>query len=222
MKLVHDKLSGSLLDDNVYVSNLIIENPIKFYDLVNELRRQCAGLDGGFSLFKGYDLIEICKNVDIFIDPFSINVNNKKAINRLYEHLNQIMNSKFTLSNIELLDKIKEYFNDIIYYCDFDLMYDDNIDFNNLLKIFNFRFNINEEDPLCFKIISYIKIMCDLGVSVFVFVNFLCYLNKEQILEVIKVARYFGVYLLFIDNFDYKYNFFDKRYIIDLDLCEIY
>lgn len=78
MKLAFAELSNVVLSDKNQVTEWIIESPDLFARYVQELICQCEGKDGDFVLSKNDKIVEISKYMEVIINPFGIDINNKK------------------------------------------------------------------------------------------------------------------------------------------------
>lgn len=225
MKLVHPNLSGEIIKNDCYFSELVVESPILFMKYVKELLDQSNGLEGDFVLSKGDEIINISRKVEVVVNPFSINVNDKKVINKLYLELIKIANDgdmylKTNMINqniIEYLLVLEQNINTV-------LKFNNSIDLSSLFKSVNLKFDISFEDNSFLEnVIKYIEILNEiLGIDLFVFVNLKSYLEEEKINMIKKEAYYKQINILLIDD-SFKYsNDSVNCYIIDSDKCEIY
>lgn len=224
MKLVHPEISFSIIEDNSCVCNeWIIEEPIAFSEYVKELFYQINGGEGNFVLSCDEKEQDISKLMDMIIDPFSVNINDRKIINKLYSELSQTAyNNENYLYTQNLLSNIQKYFLDLEQSSNYVLDITSEIDIRALYKALDVKLEIYTDD--FFEMINqYIKIDAELmKKEVIVFINLGSYLSKEQLEELIKNAAYNEIKLLLIENYQKDYFLKDTRYIIiDKDGCEI-
>ena len=102
MKLVHTELSRAIIDDTVDYTEWIIEAAESFATFVYELKNQCDGIDGRYVLSDADKELGISKNMDIVFDIFSIDINSKKIVNKLYEEMAENYNEA-------ILNKVSKY-----------------------------------------------------------------------------------------------------------------
>ena len=88
-KLVYGKYDISMSLEENYVNELIIENPPILAEMVQELTAQADGGEGGFVLSEDGKPLSVEKNLVFIKDPFSVDVNQRKLLSRLYEELEE-------------------------------------------------------------------------------------------------------------------------------------
>ena len=93
-----------------YVTVLVVENAGYLTEIVSSLKKQSDGEEGIFVLVENDKIEKIDKKLALVIDPFSISVNERKIINKLYTKLGEIApdyfedKAKLTEDAIVLLD----------------------------------------------------------------------------------------------------------------------
>lgn len=123
-----------------YVTVLVVENAGYLTEIVSSLKKQSEGEEGIFVLAENDKIEKIDKKLALVIDPFSISVNERKIINKLYTKLGEIApdyfedKAKLTEDAIVLLDKLvlASPFANLVYDLDYNWM--------ELFKGFNVRF----------------------------------------------------------------------------------
>ena len=157
------------------------------------------------------------------MNPFGIEINNRKVIGKLYAELESIaqMESMYT-KTLQIESLMQQYLLELEHQSDYMLTFDEQFGISTLLKTVNVRY---EEFSTDFfeKMISYIKIIAkSMSVKLIVFVNIRSYLTKEQIQELCKEMQYQEVKGLFLENQERDCVEGVRRYIIDKDQCEIF
>lgn len=178
---------------------------------------------------KGQDTVfEITKTGNIEMikkrgDPFQIEINGRKILNKLYAELDQLSKSELMyVKTLELTGKIQEYLLELEQNTEYVLEFDMDLDMPALFKSVGIRYEVQETD-FFEQIIRYIKIAVNvLATKVFVFINLRSYLTDLQMQELIKEISYQDVKGLFIENHERSCMEGGMRYIIDRDGCEIY
>lgn len=91
-----------------------------------------------------------------------------------------------------------------------------------LFKLLDVKIDTQYENLLD-KMISYLKILADLGdVSLLVVLNSATFFDREELQEIIQMARYLKINILFVEKREPEDWYADeKRYIIDKDNCII-
>ena len=144
MKLVDSKLNLSIeMSENV-VNVLVVENKITLSYVIENIWKQCNGQEGDFVLSEN-KMIKIDKEMEVIINPFDLNFNNKKIISALYSNLsekaNELIEEKAELNSkiINFLDKIilSESYAGIEFALDFS--------WNDLFKMYNIKIDDTEK-----------------------------------------------------------------------------
>lgn len=221
MKLVHFDLNEPILEENFKFTEWIIESPAAFTEYIQELGRQIAGEEEQFVLSENNKEMSLVKKADLIINPFAVDVNARKILNKLYSELSIISKEEqMYLKTMELFRHIQEYMMELEQCTDYILEYDQDFEISVVLKAVNVRYETKETDFLE-RLIQYIKIMAAVGVKLFIFVNLRSYLSDYQMKEIIKETQYQEVQCLFMENQQRSCIEGGKRCILDKDRCEI-
>lgn len=223
MKFVHPSLSTEILGDKSTFTEWIIESPELYAKYLQELFSQQNGEEGKFVLSNKDKELNLAKNMEIIMNPFQVEINGRKILNKLYAELEQLSKSEVMYTKtLELAGKIQEYLLELEQHTDYILEFDLELDMTALFKTVGIRHEIQETD-FFERLIRYIKIAVNvLSTKVFVFVNIRSYLTDLQMQELIKEIHYQEVKGVFIENQDRGCMEGGMRYIIDRDGCEIY
>lgn len=223
MRLVHYELTEAILDENTVFTEWIIESPEIFSEYIQELNGQLAGEEGRFVLSENNKELDLAKKADMVINPFSVDVNSRKILNKLYQELTGLSREEqMYTKTLELFRYIQEYMLDLEQCTSYILEFDQEIDIAALLKAVNVHYEVKDVDFLE-KIVQYIKIMVAVaGTKLFVIVNLRSYLTDLQMQNLIQECEYQDIKILFIENQQRSCMKGGKRYIIDIDKCEIY
>ena len=221
MKIVHECLSDAIDFDANPVYSLIIENSELFFKLTNELFLECNGEEGGFVLSKNFKMDKFEKQAVFIHDYFNLSCSGIK-VDKLIKSV--VLEKLNELDNFELMSKINQSIIEInervIDLIDLDLSFDDEFDYEKLIKISNFK--IKEDSILIEKLYSYIDIFVKLkNIKLVILINLFDYFSEKQINELLKQLKYSELYVLLINSHE-KYRIENvKQTIIDNDLCEI-
>lgn len=223
MKLVHGDLSGEIINEQKECVEWIIESPDLFSKYVGELYRQFNKDEGKFVLSENNKEIDIAKYSEIIINPLSIEINNRKVLNKLYEELNKLsFNEVLYMKTLELTKLIQEYLLELEQETNYILEFNNEVEMSALFKAVDLKYEDSGEDFLE-RLVKYIKILVDLlSVKLFVFINARCFMNDEQIKKLCEEIKYIEIKGLFIENSEKACVKGVERYIIDKDRCEIY
>lgn len=223
MKLVHSNLAAEILNDKDVFTEWILESPELYAKYLQELFSQQNGEEGDFVLSHKEKELNIAKNIEIIVNPFHVEINGRKILNKLYTELDQLSKSEIMyMKTLELTGKIQEYMLELEQNTEYILEFDMDLDMTALFKTVGIRHEVQETDFLE-RLIRYIKVAVNvLSTKVFVFINIRSYLTDLQMQELIKEISYQEVKALFIENQERGCMKGGRRYIIDRDECEIY
>ena len=223
MKLVHSELSGELLKDKTIFTEWIIESPELFARYLQELYGQYAKCEGKFVLSQDITELDISKYVEIITDPFAVDLNGRKIINKLYTELNELSKTEMMYTKtLQLAQHIQEYLLDLESNTNHILQFNSEMDVTGLLKTMDVKIE-DYTEKFFERLVCYIKnVIGVLSVKVFVFINLRSYLTDNQMEELIQEITYQEVHALFIENQERTCLKGGIRYIIDKDGCEIY
>lgn len=223
MKLSYPIFENPIIFKENKINVLVIENQKLFVKLINELLHQINGFDGKFVLSLNFKEIEINKNMDMLIDPFSLDINQKKVITKLYSHLkNTALDSDFYIDTKAILSEIMQYAEKISQTSQFPLAYANDIDIVSVFKILDLKIEICLES-LVEKILDYCSVVQEFcGITCMVFVNLKCYLSDEELEQFYRIVSYKKIFILLLENTVREQRFeIEELHIIDSDLCEI-
>lgn len=220
MKLVDSKLNLSIeMSENV-VNVLVVENKITLSYVIENIWKQCNGQEGDFVLSEN-KMIKIDKEMEVIINPFDLNFNNKKIISALYSNLsekaNELIEEKAELNSkiINFLDKIilSESYAGIEFALDFS--------WNDLFKMYNIKIDDNY-NSLLNRMTEYIKLITNFcGIKVLCIINIKTYLSEQELSELYACANHNKIFLLLIEASESEKLFNEKIIIIDEDDCLI-
>lgn len=223
MKLIHCDLDTDIINSNYQHCEWIIESPELFSKYVLELYKQTEAEEGNFVLSEQDKELDIAKYVEIISDPLSINLNDKKILNKLYSELSKnAYAEECYLHTQEVLSALQKYFAFLETSSNYFLEDDEEPDIIAIFKALNVKLSVYSEN--LFELLwQYIKATSELlKKKLIVFVNIRSYLTQEQVIELIKNADYNEISLLLIENCQKGCPTDSVHYIIiDKDGCEI-
>lgn len=221
MKLVNVEYQLMIEFDENRMETLVVEHPVFLADIVGQLCDQFNGEIGGFILSEDEKALSFQKIADLIIDPFHIDLNNRRIINRLYAELGEAAGSAF-VDYAEINAQTVRMIDDIISRSGYTgITYDLESGWEKIFQIHGVRLDDTFE-TLAEKMIEYIKIMKNLfGTKLFVFVGLHALLTKEQIEHVFRTAEYLKTQMLFIESSEYPPIDGERIRVIDKDRCLI-
>lgn len=220
MKLYFEPLTEPIVLSDEYVFELVIENQGLFYKLCTSFYEQ-NNKNSGFIVLSDEDgILDISKCVDLMMKYIPFEVNRKELLQKLSKKLSDIAKEKMLLETDSIMSEISKYLYELVYKSDLNLTIDD-IDILSLIKISNVRFDTQSEE-LVQIIYEYCKIVLELEKDkLFVFVNLRSFLNDEQFFSLSKTLVDHKVKALCLDTVDRKISGFERKMVIDSDLCII-
>lgn len=222
MKLAHKDMERQIVLTDMQSDVWIIESPALFCKYVQELYCQAQGGDGAFVLSEGDEILSIEKYVEVVIDPFSVDVNDKRLLNRLYAELRKTaLGEGLYLKTQEMLAALQSYFSEVEQQGTYFLATDTEIDIVAVFKAMGVKVECYADDFLQ-TLDIYMKLMAELlRKKVIVFVNLGSYVSEEQMEQLVQTAVRNEIYLLFVESQQRNFSTGLRRYIIDRDNCEI-
>lgn len=222
MKLIHALIDNIIkLGDEEKVNLLVVENQKLFTVLLTDLFNQINKLEGRFILSYDNAPIEIFKNMELVTEFIPFEINKKSLLNKLYKRVNSIAeNEDFILKTRELHSYIREYAQSLAEDINHDIDFSYECDISYILRAVNFRFK-EDYSSIAEKIIDYMILVREFdGDKCFVLVNLRNYISDSEIDEFYKTVLYHKLKVLIISASDYPSSAYEKKLIIDKDLCE--
>lgn len=200
---------------------LVIESKRLRAEIVDKLHRQCSGEDGNFVLSEGQKVLKLPKVMDFILEPFTLDINNRKVLTKLYQKMTEYGNEVLYEEQSQINRRIIELFDRISLNVPYNIEY--GLDFNveSLCKAYDVRLETSG-DGLLNKIMDYVKVMNQLcGYKAFAMLNMNFYLNVEEVKFLYEFAAYQKICLLMME-FEMPALIPDNNCcIIDGDCCMI-
>ena len=134
-KIAHLKYNFFITLEENRVNELVIENPSVMSELVQELSVQCEGENGNFVLSEVDKILSIEKTMLFVKDPFSIDVNQRKILSKLYSELGEYVNAVYSQEKDSFIREYIQYMNYICGKSDLFLDYDAEPDIQDVFKL---------------------------------------------------------------------------------------
>ena len=200
---------------------LTIEKPRTFASLLQNFCWQCDGEDGELVLSENDALIPMTNNIFVVWNPLLTDVNEKKILNKLYQEMKKISDEECYQVLGEVYQTITQYLNGLSMKIPYAISFNESIDSQALYKLCNVKMDDDEVDLLQ-RLIEYVKIsglLCN--VKIIVFINLKAYLDESQLLELYKIAFYYKIRMLLIEDVQRDCLESEKHFILDQDDCFI-
>lgn len=221
-KLVYGKYDISMSLEENYVNELIIENPPVLAQMVQELTTQADGGEGGFVLSEDGKPLSVEKNLVFIKDPFSMDVNQRKLLTKLYEELEEHTTDTLFLEGEDFYHAYIRYMNGVCEKSSLFLTYEEELRVEDIFKLAKLRIDCQAES-LVEQIAEYIRVWAELlHQEVFVFLNLKLFLTKEELEALYQECFYRKVQMILIEAVFSEKIPEEKIYLIDKDKCIIY
>ena len=202
-----------------YINVLEIQNKKLFMKYVNILYGK--ELTEELRLLESEKEVNISNCVTVYSDFFNLELNDRKVLNKLYQHIEMSIDVEIKeLFNVELV-KVKEVVEKIVESYDLDLIISDTISFGEIARAIDLKINY-EGKSLLEILLVVLDLESELSISkVLVFINLKLYLNNEELEELYKYSKYKKINILLIDSMCYGTTLkYEKKLIIDEELVE--
>lgn len=223
MKLVHRFLPHPIIIEENKVNVIVIENQDMLSEIISEVIDEISCKSGNFVLSDDDGRIDFSKTAEIITDVFSLDINDKKFLSKLFTELKaESSNERFYIKTMELNSAISSYLTALTDLEGFNVIHEEEGDLSNIFKAFDLRF-ADEAVSLSEKIIEYIGVCSEFaGKNIFIFVNLKSFVSEEDLEKIYEFSFYKKINLiLFESHADDSPNEYDFVRIIDRDLCEV-
>lgn len=221
MNLVNAEYGINIELSEEYISELIVENPDSFTLILMQLLHGCDGKESEWILSEDEKILKLEKVCELVDNPLKIDFNSKKIQGRLYSEMQDVCN-EYNSEKSEINYIITTYLEKMIDALPYEYVsYDMEFEWVNLLKLYNVRIAV-ENSTLLQTIIEYIKVLSFLcQIKLVVFINLRSYLSTEAIAELQKMALYYKISMLLIENCEREKISDSHIIIVDKDNCLI-
>lgn len=219
MNLVIDNQGINVSFERVPV--LVLENPQVMTEVVTCLVNASSGDEKDMVLSEENEPVSFQKNAELILSPLLINLNDSKIIKKLYKNL-QDDAQEYDEIKAHVNTQMVQLFETLQAHSAYaEIKYDLEIDWENIFKMYHIGID-DEEADITQRVISLIKILAGLmHIRLICFVNLKSFLTNESVSEIYKMAEYYGMNLLLVENREYEKLEAEQIYIVDMDRCVI-
>lgn len=221
MKLVHPEVDEILDFDKNPVYTLVIENQEFYYKFICDIMKVCNG-ESGDCVFSDNDVtISANKYVELITDFIHFDINKSTILSKVNQAIEKISMDEIHFEEAQIiLSQIERFMDEITLTFDANF-YCDKISISQLIKACGIKAE-DDYSKLEDKVYAYMNLANEfLGKILFVFVNFHAYVDDMAFKGFVDTAVMHGYKILFLDNKAYNQTPYEKRIIIDSDLCLI-
>lgn len=205
------------------IHQMVFERPSIMQRYIFELVQQSNGSEGGFVFSENDKIMNMSKNIDMILDPFRLDCNNKKIMSGLYEvFCTAAVESEMYMQTQETVNTAIEFIEKLGEYVDYPIDYKCDLGALRLLKAFDVKLPLDATN-LGELIVDYTNLMTEFcGIKCFIFVNLKTYFDEEALLNLYQQWRYKKNNILLIENNKGSDLDGEKTWILDNDMCEIF
>lgn len=183
MKLLERELGLEVeLKENV-ISVIVLEDATHRLALIEELYMQLNGKEGNWLLVEKEKSYELSKDVELILEPFSLQLNNRNLKTKLYQDIRIMADEYFGLQGMELHSHICGYLEKVLEKVPYPVRYKGEWSVLDILKLYDVEL---EElgDDVCEKLFQYIKLTNQVcGIKIFITVNLKQYMTEKADLK---------------------------------------
>ena len=222
MKLVHPEWKMQIDCKENQAVLWIMESPRIFRTYLEAFLCQMQTREGRFVLSEDDKELELYKAAELILNPFEIDVNDKKILNKIYSELKEFaFGESYYLKTREMFGLLTSYFMELEKEMCIPLTCAEP-DLVQVLKALDVKTEESECD-MVEMIGQYLHLAAKLmNKKVIVFVNLSAYLESWVIEKLLKEAFYLKLYVILMERQEIDLAISKKCYIIDRDYCEIY
>lgn len=222
MKLIEREIGLEIELKENKVSVIVIENTTIRLSLIEELYAQITGNDGNWFLVENEKKYDLAKNIELILEPFSLQLNNKKVKTKLIQDLRVIAEEYFYTQGLELYSSMCNFLENVLEKSAYPIQYKEEWNFSELFKMFNVELEEEYENGFD-KLFNYVKLVNQVcATKIFVMLNVKQYLLEEQLVELYKLAQYSKIQLVLIEfNVSNPKLECEDVYVLDKDKCII-
>jgi CRISPR type II-A-associated protein Csn2 len=223
MKIVHPIFDESIIVDECGINCLLVENGNDFYELVSDILNQIGNNDDGFFyvINNNDETMNLHKDAFIITDPFLFSLQTKDIKNAIIKDITKIaqhdQSDEFTL----LKQEITNYIQKLVLQYDIPLVYDNEIEISQILKILNIGPNDGEENKIK-RIINWFVIISDILHPKIIFtINLFSILSIRECEALISEIKKTGILVVNLQS-KISYDSQNVKTLIDEDSIQLF
>jgi CRISPR-associated protein Csn2 len=222
MKLYYAPCGLEIGFDMGQICGVSIENVNSWRNFIESLWVQANGDAGNIFITDKDKEVKVDKDVSVIFNPFSLDVNDKKIISKLYVEMKNITEQDMYVQKMELNSDIVNLLDEINARISYPIEFNLELDIQQLFKLYNVKINMHDAS-LIERISNYVKLAHQiLGIKIFVFVHLKQYLSDEEWGYFNEMIVYEQVAVLLLENSVLMSEALNEKWwIIDADNCII-
>lgn len=221
MKLVHTEYGIEIELKENQISVLVVESPEKLSELIQELYLSRQGGEGKFLLSEADKLLNMGKFLELVVNPFAIDVNEKRIVQKLYQEIESQVQEQLVLETAEIHSRLISYLEEIAGKVTYPVIFDLEQNVLGLMKTYNVRLE-TESITMLEKLVEYFRLLHQLcRVEVIVCVNLKSYLSEVELRQLYETVFYEKIALVLLENVQREKVEGERICIMDRDRCII-
>lgn len=207
--------------DIPYVNTVILENQSQYVRIVSDIVNQINGCDGKSIISSNKKIVafdKYCELLDQFL-PFEIN--RKSLITKIIGELEKnAISPEHYEQTMRLVSDLERFLNELSFQMPCDIVFPKLL-ISNLLKAAGPEIR-DAYEQLSEKILDYMELVGEFERNkLFFTVNLRCFMTDEETTLFMQSVISHGYHLIMLENHEYPKCQWEKRLIVDKDLCEI-
>ena len=221
MKITNPLIESPFITGDTSIPVLVIENKQFFRNLLSDICRQVDGFEGETVLSNNEKQIDFAKNAEIIDSYLTFTINRKNLLTKIVSSLEkEAVSESMYIKSAEIINNIEQYMISLCESFACDLEYS-KISIPNLLKMAGITIR-DEYNSMLERIIDYMELVREFDRDkLFLFVNLKTYFSDEEILPFYETVIGHGFNVFLIESTMSDLIEYERRTIIDKDLCEI-
>ena len=221
MKLVHTEYGIEIELKENQISVLVVELSEKLSELIQELYLSRQGGEGKFLLSEADKLLNMGKFLELVVNPFAIDVNEKRIVQKLYQEIESQVQEQLVLETAEIHSRLISYLEEIAGKVTYPVIFDLEQNVLGLMKTYNVRLE-TESITMLEKLVEYFRLLHQLcRVEVIVCVNLKSYLSEVELRQLYETVFYEKIALVLLENVQREKVEGERIGIMDRDRCII-
>lgn len=221
MQLLYSELETPLIFEETYVPTLVVENQLFLRKIVTDLYSQTKGGSGKWVLSKDFVPLDFAKTVIIVNMGMPFDGDTKLLISKINANLEKLsMDESHFVATQQLIGTLQRYAQDLLFDIPFDLQ-SSTITTAGLIKLFSVHMCDDYSNDLE-KLLDYMQLLRYFDTErLFVLLQSRSFYQDNEISMFLQSVIANRIQVLLIDSVDYPRLDYEKRKIVDSDLCEI-
>lgn len=204
-----------------YTWTLVIENQSLFYNILDDIIHQINGDDGKVVVSEDNKVLQTDKVIDVISQFVPFDINNRQIINKVVSRLSHVaVDGAHYEETMELLSMIEEYCMNLAFDLSGNIIFS-KVDADSILKAVGVEF-ADDYTSLGEKLIDYFELVTEYDkVKLYLLINLRSYISDDEAENFIETVISRGYQVLMIESSEHPLLKYEKRYIVDANLCEI-